>query len=329
MLLKDYVVYITLAIILQHYTGNTMDTIQASIDQPSIKISTITIDSVSCVIPFTRAGNLIVVKGQADTTQGNFILDTGAPGLVLNLTYFRNYPATLNTDGEHSGITGSSAYITQTTVKSFSLGALNYYDEQADLTSLGGIENTKGIKILGLLGFNLFKDCEMIIDYEKNLIYLHRITRKETATYQSQMLDDVAAYNTIPIDITDNRIVVGSEMAGKNLRFVIDCAAENNILDSRLPDKIFNNVDVIRRVLLSGVAGKKIEAVYGNVKNIKIGEENINNLPFLISNLEYTCFGQGGCINGVLGFDYLSRHKIGFNFVKHKMYIWKQAVVTQ
>jgi hypothetical protein len=29
-----------------------------------------------CVIPFTRAGNLIVVKAKVDTTEGNFILDT-------------------------------------------------------------------------------------------------------------------------------------------------------------------------------------------------------------------------------------------------------------
>ncbi len=327
--LKIYLVCIAFVSILQTYPGNTGHTINAATHKSSIKIPTVTIDSVSCIIPFTRVGNLIVVKAQADTTAGNFILDTGSPGLVLNLTYFRNYPTTLSTDGEQSGITGSSPYIIQTSVKSFSLGALNYYDQQADLTNLGSIENTKGIKILGLLGFDLFKNCEMIIDYEKGLIYLHRITKKEAATYQNQMLDDVAAYNTMPIDITDNRIIVRSEMSGKNLKFVIDCAAENNILDSRLPDKVFNNVDVIRRVLLSGIGGKKVEAVYGNVKTIKIGGENINNLPFLISNLEYTCFAQGGCIDGVLGFDYLSRHKIGFNFVKHKMYVWKQAVVTQ
>jgi len=329
MLLKIYLVCITWAFMLKTYQGNSADTFNSVKHLPSIKIPAIVIDSVSCIIPFTRAGNLIVVKAQADTTSGNFILDTGAPNLVLNLTYFRNYPAILSTDGEQAGITGSSPYIIQTTVKSFSLGALNYYDQHADLTNLGSIENTKGIKILGLLGFELFKECEMIIDYEKNLIYLHRISSKEAATYQDQMLNDVSAYTVTPIDITDNRIVVRSEIMGKNLKLVIDCAAENNILDSRLPDKIFNNVDVIRRVLLSGVGSKKVEAVYGNVKSIKIGEENLNNLPFLITNLEYTCFAQGGCINGVLGFDFLSQHKIGFNFVKRKMYVWKQAVIIK
>src|SRR5688572_17931465 len=47
-------------------------------------------DSSTSVIPFNRAGNLIVVQARVDTTVGNFILDTGAPSLVLNITYFRD-----------------------------------------------------------------------------------------------------------------------------------------------------------------------------------------------------------------------------------------------
>ncbi|MEO6490132.1 MAG: hypothetical protein ABIO04_09355, partial [Ferruginibacter sp.] len=38
----------------------------------------VTSDS-TAVIPFTRAGNLILIAARADTTMGNFILDTGAP----------------------------------------------------------------------------------------------------------------------------------------------------------------------------------------------------------------------------------------------------------
>lgn len=53
----------------------------------------VTSDTPSCVIPFSRAGNLIVIRAKVDTTEGNFILDTGAPRLILNLTYFRHYPS--------------------------------------------------------------------------------------------------------------------------------------------------------------------------------------------------------------------------------------------
>jgi hypothetical protein len=49
----------------------------------------------------------------------------------------------------------------------------------------------------------------------------------------------------------------------------------------------------------------------------------IGNLPIVITNLEKTCFWLDGCADGVLGFDFLSLHKIGFNFVTRKMYLWK------
>src|SRR5689334_18413774 len=57
-------------------------------------------DSLSCVLPFSRAGNLILIRAKADSTEGNFILDTGSPTLVLNITYFRHYNTTVRTDAE-------------------------------------------------------------------------------------------------------------------------------------------------------------------------------------------------------------------------------------
>jgi hypothetical protein len=290
---------------------------------PSVSIVTLASDSASCIIPFNRVGNLMVVKAKADTTEGNFILDTGAPGLVLNITYFRNYPVTVHHDGEQTSIGGSTAGIQKTSVKELSFGTLQYFKTEADLANLGQIENAKGIKVLGLLGVELFKQCEMIIDFEKSLIYLHRIGRKEASSYQHESLKDSSLYRIFSIDITDNRIMTTTELEGKKLKLIIDCAAESNILDSRLPNKIFENITITRRIKLAGPGNKTVDALSGSLNKMKIGNFDINNLPVTITNLEYTCFSYGGCVDGVLGFDFLSLHKIGFNFVKRKMYIWK------
>jgi hypothetical protein len=194
---------------------------------------------------------------------------------------------------------------------------------EADMANLAHIENSKGVKVLGLIGLEFFKQCEMIIDYEKNLIYLHYISKKESGTYHHAMLKDTSDYRSIPIDLMDNRIVATTEIAGKKLKVIIDCAAETNILNSKLPNKVFENVSITRKVKLTGSGDKKVDALYGDLKEMKIGNYNITNLPILITNLEGTCFSHNGCIDGVLGFDFLSLNKIGFNFVKRKMYIWK------
>ncbi|HEY4150403.1 MAG TPA: pepsin/retropepsin-like aspartic protease family protein [Chitinophagaceae bacterium] len=280
-------------------------------------------DSATCVIPFSRAGNLILIRARADTTDGNFVLDTGAPGLVLNLTYFRQYSQLPDQDGEDGGITGTVNQGTHVMVDSFSLGGIHYYHTEADRINLGHIENSKHIKILGLLGMQLFKSFEMIIDYEKGLLYLHLVRKKEAATYKSELLRDTSAYRTVPIELADDKIIAYGETAGKRLKFVIDCAAESNVLDSRLSNKILEHVVVSGRVLLSGSGTTKVEALTGNLEDIRIGGDKIFRLPVLITNLEKMCFSYNNCIDGMLGFDFLSLHKIGFNFVSHKMYIWK------
>src|ERR1700722_19724766 len=45
---------------------------------PTITIDPIiSTDSASCILPFTRAGNLILIQAKADTATGFFVLDTG------------------------------------------------------------------------------------------------------------------------------------------------------------------------------------------------------------------------------------------------------------
>ena len=280
-------------------------------------------DSVSCSIPFSRAGKLIIIRAKADTTEGNFILDTGAPGLVLNITYFRDYPATTSTDEEQSGITGVVSSVTRTEVKEFSFGCVKSTVIAADLVNLGHLENAKGIRILGLIGLSFLKQFEMIIDYENNLLYFHRIAKKEAATYKSVMLKDPSTYSVVPIEIWNHKIVTRTTVAGKKLRLIIDSGAESNLLDSRLPNKIFENVEILRRIQLTGAGQKKVEALYGNLNNLSIGGQNTGMMPVIITNLEKTCLVDNSCIDGILGFDFLSLHKIGFNFVNNKMYIWK------
>ena len=279
-------------------------------------------DSSSCTIPFTRIGNLILIRAKADTTTGYFVLDTGAPGLVLNITYFRNYPASGTTEG--GGITGSAAIGIRTAVDSLRLGTVRYSHVDADLINLGHIENSKGVRIFGLLGMELFMHFEMIIDYGASLIYLHLIGKKESVSYKSPQLKDSSTYSTIPFDIADKRIIVIVYLNGKKLKFIIDSGAETNVLDSRLPAKVFQQVEITRKVLLGGSGSQKIEALYGDIKGLRIGDRDITTLPILITSLQSMCDAYNtSCLDGMLGFDFLSLHKIGFNFVNHKMYIWK------
>lgn len=273
-------------------------------------------------IPFSRAGNLILVKAKADTTEGNFILDTGCPHLVLNATYFRHYPVQESRE-DGNGATAGTFSVQHSRVADFSFGDSHFYQTDADLTDLGSIENSRGIKLLGLIGVELLRKFEMIIDYENNLIFLHRLDRKGTSVLEQDQLADTSAYRVIPIRIIDSRIMVETVVGGKKLRLVIDSGSEANLLDSRLPERVFSEVSITGRTTMMGVGGKRIDVLKGELNTLQIGGVDIRQMKVLVTNLERTCFSHAGCVDGVLGFDFLSLKKIGFNFVKNKMFVWK------
>lgn len=283
----------------------------------------LTADSADFILPFSRAGNLVLIKAKADSVEGSFILDTGAPGLILNMTYFRDYPVVENYGGESGGITGSVSAYGHTMIKKLSFGAATYHQVEADRINLGHIENSKKVKIFGLLGVQLFKQFIMIIDYENSEIHLHHISKKDGKSYLHPMLADTSAYSIFPIDILQNKILTYGKVANKKLTFLVDTGAESNVIDSRLSDNVLDNIMITKRMVLNGTGNKKVDALYGDMSNLSIGSLSVKTLPVLVTNLAKMCFAYDKCIDGMLGFDFLSMHKIGFNFVKRKMYIWK------
>jgi len=275
------------------------------------------------VIPFSRAGNLILLPATIDSVKGNFILDTGAPGLVLNFTYFRNYPISTHSDEKAAGLESMNLDRQTTLIGQLQLDCFTFRNVDADLVNLGHLENAKSVKILGLLGVNLFKRFEMIIDYENNLLYLQHIPKKKSKKGYSSLLLESSGFQTLNFDLIDNKIITRMWVAGKKLRFILDSGAESNLLDSRLPNVIFENVQVSRRVKLLGTGTGGVDALAGNLDSLKVGDMIFDGLPVLVTNLEKSCLSYVNCTDGILGFDFLSLHKIGFNFVDRKIYIWK------
>lgn len=277
-------------------------------------------DTLICTIPFKKAGNLILIEGDADNQKGSFILDTGAPRLVLNLTYFRDVKARSQTAA--GGISGGIANIMQTTVQNFKVGNYKYKNIDADVVSLGHIEDHIGVKVLGLIGVNMLKSFTVMIDYKSNLIKIKLLKRKDKFCFRKMLLKDTASYQTMQIRLYYNKLIVAGLMSGKKLNFIIDTGAESNVIDSRLPDAVLEKINVTGRILLSGSSYKKVEALNGNAEGLSLSGIPINNLPVIVTNLKDMCFAFDFCIDGMLGFDFLSLHIVEINFANREMYLW-------
>lgn len=277
-------------------------------------------DTLICTIPFIKAGNLILIEADAGIGNGHFILDTGAPRLVLNLTYFRDVKAREMTTA--GGVSGGISQLMHTNVAVFKVGNYNYKNIDADVVPLGHIEDHIGVKVLGLIGVNMLKNFTMLIDYKSSTIKIKMLKRKDKFCFHSLILNKSDTFQTMQMRIFYNKLIVPGIMSGKKLSFIIDTGAESNIIDSRLPDNVLEKINVTGRILLSGSSNKKVEALNGNAAGLSLSGISIQSLPVIVTNLKDMCLAFDFCIDGMLGFDFLSLHTIEINFVQREMYLW-------
>lgn len=269
------------------------------------------------VLPFSMAGRLILLEAKVDTLVGNFILDTGAPFLVLNKSWFRGYGTAAMVQA--GGITGGASEVMTTMVGQVQLGNVSYLRVEADVIELGHIEKSRGVPIFGLLGLNLFKSFEVFIDYDKQQLKLYRLDKKgkKLAPFFKKPLGQMPFYlynNTILMDGTLNSIP---------MRFCLDTGAEVNVLHNRLPKKAMEAVQINSRSVLSGTSNRKIEVLRGNMERIHVGKFHCPMMPTLITHLGNMSRAYNLRIDGMLGYDFLSFAPVSINFVTKEITFWE------
>lgn len=267
-------------------------------------------------IPLKRVQNLFLIEAKVDSMVGFFILDTGAPHLVLNKTYFTEGRKASNGNASY-GITGGGNTVLNTTVDSLVIQKLFYTDVDADIINLGHLEDARGVKILGLLGSSLFMEVEMEIDLQNNLLIIYKLDSEGNRIVgnERQQKPDIE----MPIDVTNDIIFMDVLIAEKKLRFCLDTGAERNVLSNTVSNKILKHFTLTKRGSLAGSGGGDQLVLNGVIDSIQIDGQSFVNLPFILTNLSYLQIVYETTIYGILGYDFLAEGIVTINHKKKKL----------
>jgi predicted aspartyl protease len=266
-------------------------------------------------IPLKNTGRLFMIEAIIDNQKGNLIFDTGASGLVLNRTYFRKY---MKLEGQVSnGITGAVNQIEQINVGKINIADLTYTGTTAALADLGHIENKRGVKVMGLIGFELFRDFEIIIDVNRNELQLHRID--QTGKRKSSFAKNFKSEHSQKIEVLRNILFLKASVGGKLLKFCFDTGAETNAINNHASKNVLNAVSIDRKSNLRGAGTATVEVLFGKIKDFKIGDHPLENMETIITNLDALSEAYGVQIDGMLGYNFISQGVICINFVKKQL----------
>ncbi len=268
----------------------------------------------SLVIPIKRVGRLMVVDAEVDGESGNMIFDTGATGIVLNKTYFRNH--LVNNNSTSNGINGSVGTVDEITIDHLSISNLSFNKLFANAANLGQIENKRNIKIIGLFGFGLLHDFEVFIDINSGILVLYKIDKKG-----NRILTKKGSPPDVIQNIYTQRSIVflTGVIAGKKLRFCLDTGAETNAISTNTPKAVLKSVTITRKSALNGVGSTTNQVLFGVMNDFIYGNTKLSGMETIITNLDYLNEVYDFHIDGILGYNFLIKGTICVNFVKNQL----------
>lgn len=275
----------------------------------------------SIVLDVQIVDGFIITQASVDGEIGNFIVDTGAPGLVLN----RPSDETASTATCLSIM--SSFKCGETQVRKFVWNHIKERNIVALTTDLSFLEHATNQKIDGLIGFEFLKDKAVLIDFlNDEIIFLP----KESPELTDQFIK-LSNYQT-DIDFEGSIPTLTYDLNGKKLKLGIDSGAKRNIIcqskfNSLDQDQILSTDPIL--VVGTGQHSSLTEKI--RLVNKSMPRGALQEIEFVLSDLSHLT--QAGIeLDGFIGPDFFRDSVAFFDFENNIVYIYypkEELTMTQ
>ncbi len=262
-------------------------------------------------IPFTMARNLIAVNVLLNGKNRTFILDSGAPNVILNSKYISKNDTNQMTISASQGVNGSVSGMGIEKVEQLDFSGIQLNDQEVITLNLSHLEESLETKFYGLIGYELIKDYDVIFDYEN--LKLTLINPDAFEKYKSESLSN-SKLQKVLFDLEGHIPVIKVQIGDKILSCGIDCGAESNLISRDLLLPLKKYIKRIEKDELLGADNKPKEVENGDVSKIIIGDKTFKNLNAVFSDISHLNEGCNLNLDGLIGYEVLSKQKTLISF---------------
>jgi len=267
---------------------------------------------------FTLKHNEIFVKAKLNGTEGDFLLDSGAPMLILNSAHLPK-GAGKAMGAIAAGVGGEAGDMSMVHMDSLYWCGMEMRNSDALANDFSHLEKQLKHQFLGLIGYEVFKDYEITFDYANQVITL--VKTDDNGNCPANMQQNGTVICTAPFDQVMHIPVISVSISGKDYRMGIDCGAAGNLFYEKYIPALEGNYKAKKKEKLAG-AGKKVTKVpTGIIKVSSIGKTAFKNMRTAFSDDELNELnnGYGLKVDGLLGYPFLKQYKTSINYKKKEM----------
>jgi hypothetical protein len=270
-------------------------------------------------VPMRLMDGLIVVEAEVDGRRGHFLLDSGAPALMLNQREFAANPGeTTATAGGMRGVNGSMGSYSYHTTQSFDWAGIRFQNREVptlDLTSLE--QRLKGLKLLGLIGYNLLDQYALTLDYRAAQVQLRKPDPAPTGP---------APLLSVPFTLRGHLPILEATAAGQTWQLALDSGAQYNLLDQQYAPTFQKTLRKKENVTLQGADNLSRTVVSGQVPELQVGGKlTFRNQSTVFTDISHLNSKPGQApVQGLVGYPFLSQYRTTIDFVNKQVrfYNW-------
>lgn len=260
----------------------------------------------------------MMVEARVDTLSGLFIIDTGSERLVINKQHYTPDPT--GTQIVSAGNTGMVQAVIGQYTDSLRVERLMLTHLYAHIVDLGHIETKKNIRLAGILGYSVFRDFELFIDFPERRIVLFRTNPRGNLVEPESKWERPA--DSLSFVLRKHLILVETLVNGVKVKMILDSGAELNLIDRHVNRRVLDHFTILKRVNLVGVGKKEVEVLAGVLRDVSCGNQYTEKMNTLLTSLDDLNRSFETQADGVLGYEFLKNRRTLINYTKRKIYFF-------
>lgn len=283
----------------------------------SLLLSTAICSTAQERIPFRLEGNLLIIKATLNGQTGNFLLDTGAPELIVNERYFEGARVSLD-QKQIVDFNGHASEAHRYAITKFSIGDLTIKKQFALSVDLTSVEKVKGIQLLGIIGYTILKDLELLFDFDRHELSIAPSQKKE---FLFAIVEAPAA--TFDLRFSGHLPYLIAQVGKKKFRFGLDTGAEVNLIDEKSFKSVADHFDEVKKIQVKGITHHQQAATSGTLQNLTINDRPLGPLAVTVISLEPLNEGLPVGLDGILGMPFFRKGRVGVDYGERKIWVWE------
>jgi len=290
------------------HSVSLLNTLPSSVEQSSSRQAEKAV--AGALIPFEVCRGMIVVKASLNGQPGSFIVDTGAPLMVINKA------PEPEAQQEARSFASAIAYAPEI-IDRFQWAEMAFQNLDALALDISHLETSTQRPLSGMVGYNALHHYEVLFDYRQNRMALYDARRNVLHRTASPVLE-------VPFELQDHLPVVTIRAGGHKLAFGIDTGAGINLIDLRWLGQLpAGMLELQQEEQVRGMDQQMQTAPAGLISGLELDEFPLDaQMGFLFTDLQHLRANTGLKIDGLLGFPFLKNLVFSINYPKRKLYIW-------